>query len=167
MPIVTVDSVTRPEHGVEVVASILENSTLPLESVIKYDEAFAQGYPSVQVMSGGYEKEIHGLHTWLYTVRVDIYVMHAQLSDDRQTRNLNDLKLATDIVALLEGPIDGGDPLKLGRYFDTDLNDYRDRVIAGWVERENPGRMPPSGITKGKSVVSTLLNYVCTNEGRF
>lgn len=167
MPVATVDKVLRPEDGVEVVASILEASNLPIEAVIRYDEAFASGYPAVQVMSGGFEKTIHALHTWLLTIRVDIYVMHALITEDRQTRNLNDLRLATDIVALLEGPIDGGTPLNLGRYFNTDTNEYEDRVIAGWVEKEQPGRMPPSGITKGKAVVGTLLSYMCTNEGRF
>lgn len=156
MPIVTVEKILRPEHGVEAVAQVIKESDLPFEEVIKYDESFANSYPSVQVMSGGFEKELHGTHTWLLTVRVDIYVMHAQLSDDRQTRNYNDLVLASDLVALLESGIDGTDPLTLGG-----------RMIAGWVEREQPGRMPPSGITKGKAVVGTLLSLVCTNEGRF
>lgn len=157
MSIPTIDKILRPEDGVEVIAAILEASDLPIRSVIKYDESFATAYPAVQVMSGGFEKNLHALHTWLLTIRVDIYVMHTLLTEDRQTRNLNDLRLASDVVALLEGSIDGGAPLELGN----------DRVIAGWVEKEQPGRMPPSGITKGKAVVGTLLSYMCTNEGRY
>jgi hypothetical protein len=157
MPIVTVDNIVRPEDGVEAIAAILEASTIPVE-VLKYDDAFVTSYPAVQVMSGGFEKEIHGLHTWALTIRVDIYVMHALLTEDRQTRNLNDLKLATQVVKLLEGSLPGSDEqaIKLGG-----------RVISGWVERENPGRMPPSGITKGKPVIGTLLSWRGTNEGRF
>jgi hypothetical protein len=156
MPVLIPTNITRPEDGVEAIAAILEGSSLPVE-VLKYDDAFVTSYPAVQVMSGGYQKEIHGLHTWLLTIRVDIYVMHALLTEDRQTRNLNDLKLATQVVALLEGVLPGSDEaIKLGG-----------RVISGWIETEQPGRMPPSGITKGKAVIGTLLSWRGTNEGRF
>lgn len=167
MSLATITKVLRPEDGVELIAQTIADSELPINAVIKYDETFATDYPAVQVMSGGFEKSVHALHTWLYLIRVDIYVMHAQLSEDRQTRNLNDLRLATQVVDLLEGSIDGGDPLSLGRYYDDEDSQWHPRVIAGWVEREQPGRMPPSGITKGRAVVGTLLSYVCTNEGRF
>lgn len=155
MPVVIVDRITRPEHGVEAISQILKESDLPVE-VVKYDTNIVETYPLVQVMSGGFEKEIHGTHTWLFTIRIDLYVMHARLTQDRQTRNLEDLVLATQVVNLLESSINGKDPLSLGG-----------RCIAGWVEREQPGRMPPSGITKGKPVIGTLLSFRCTNEGRF
>jgi hypothetical protein len=161
MPIVTVDKISRPEDGVEAIAAVLKGSDLPLQDVIRYDERIATAYPAVQVLSGGFEKEIHGLHTWALTIRVDIYVMHADLTKDRQTRNLEDLQLATQIVTLLEGPLNGGEALKL-----SDENG-EPRVISGWVEREQPGRMPPSGITKGRLIIGTLLSWRGTNEGRF
>lgn len=162
-PIATNDivAITRPEHGVEVIAELIKNSTLPFNDVIKYDESFAKSYPAVQVMSGGFTKELHATHTFLLTIRVDIYVMHAQLTEDRQTRNLRDLELATQLVAFLENQPDTDNPnnpntLSLGG-----------RCIASWVEKEDPGRMPPSGITQGRPVIGTLLSWLCTNEGRF
>jgi hypothetical protein len=158
MPVTLPTSIERPEDAVEVIAQILEDSTIDVE-VLKYDDSFITRYPAVQIMSGGLTKEIHGLHTWILTIRADIYVMHAQLTEDRQTRNYNDLQLATQIVNLLENqPAPGGDVsgLTLGG-----------RIIGGWVENEKPGRMPPSGITKGKSVIGSLLSWCGTNEGRF
>lgn len=161
MPIVTVDKILRPEHGVEALYTVLKGSDLPIKQVIRYDEKIATEYPAVQLLAAGFEKEIHGLHTWALSIRVDIYVMHAKLTADRQTRNLEDLQLATQLVDFIEGPLDGPDgspseALKLGG-----------RVISGWVEREQPGRMPPSGITKNGIVIGTLLSWRGTNEGRF
>lgn len=156
MPIVTVDNITRPEDGVEALYTVISESDLPFEDVIRYDERIATAYPAVQILAGGFDKEIHGLHTWALSIRCDIYVMHAKLTSDRQTRNLEDLQLATQLVNLVEGPLENNEALKLGG-----------RVISGFVEREQPGRMPPSGITKSGIVIGTLLTWHGINEGRF
>lgn len=149
MPVVAVERLTRPEHVVEYLAGFLADSTLPLAYIAKYDERLLNEYPAALVVSGGHEKEIHGTHTWLITLRADIYIMHAKLTEDRATRNKTDLELATSVVALLE------EDLSLGQ-----------RIIAGFVEREIPGAMPPR-TAKGSAVVSTRLSWAGTVEGRF
>jgi hypothetical protein len=148
-PVVTPTRLLRPEDVVEYVSDYIEGSALPFENVLKYNEFHASAYPAVQVMSGEFQKELYGTHTFLLTLRADIYVMHAKLTEDRQTRNYNDLKLATDLVAFLEND------LTLGG-----------RIIAGWVVTETPGAMPPR-TNKGDAVVSTLLKWQGTQEGRF
>lgn len=149
MPVVAVEPITRPEHLVEYLAEFLGKSNLPFQFVAKYAENLLPQYPAVQIMAGSFQKEFHGLHTWALTIRADIYVMHAKLTESRATRSLNDLKLATQTVALLEKD------MKLGG-----------RIIAGWVESERPGAIPPR-TAKGEAVISTLLMYRVTQEARF
>ena len=139
----------RPEDVVEYLSDYISKSSLPIAYVAKYNEPLLPEYPAVQVMSGGFKKELHGTHTWLLTLRADIYVMHAKLTVNRATRNLEDLQLATQLVALLE----------------TDLT-LGQRIIAGWVETETPGAMPPRS-QHTEAVISTLLKWQGTQEGRF
>ena len=149
-PVVTIDKITRPEHAVEHLANLIEMSDLPIEGVNKYDEKTITGYPAVQILTGGYAKEVHALHTFLVTVRVDIYLMHATMTEDRATRNYNDLALATLLVELLE----------------TDLS-LGQRIIGAYIEQEQPGTMPPGVLGKNESVISTRLHWRGTNEVRF
>jgi hypothetical protein len=149
MPIVSVEPMLRPEDVVEFFADFIKKSNLPFEYVAKYNENLLPQYPAIQIMSGGFQKELHATHTFLLTLRADIYVMHAKLTESRATRSLNDLKLATQTVELIEKD------LTLGG-----------RCIAGWVETERPGAIPPR-TAKGEAVISTLLMWRGTQEGRF
>ncbi len=149
-PVVTIDKITRPEHAVEYLADLIKKSSLAIEGVNKYDEKTVTAYPAVQILTGGYTKEVHALHTFLVTVRVDIYLMHATMTEDRATRNYNDLDLASQLVVLLEKD------LSLGN-----------RIIGAYVEQEQPGTMPPGVLGKSDSVISTRLHWRGTNEVRF
>lgn len=149
MPIVAVEPITRPEHVVEYIADFIKKSNLDFKHIVRYNERLVSEYPAIQIMSGPLQKELHATHTWLLTLRADIFVMHAKLTESRATRNLNDLKLATKTVELLEKD------LTLGG-----------RIIVGWVEQERPGAMPPR-TSKGDAVVSTLLTWRGTQEARF
>lgn len=149
MPIVTSATIERPEDVVEFLSDYLKDSSLPIEYVAKYDEPLLPKYPAVLVMSGQMQKDLHGTHTWLLTLRAEIYVMHAKMTVSRATRNYEDLVLATQIVNYLERD------LTLGR-----------KIIAGWVENETPGAMPPRS-AKGAAIVSTRLMWAGTTEARF
>lgn len=157
MPVVTIGAITRPEHLVEYLAQVIEGSELGIQSVLKYDDQLINEYPAVQIFAAPFAKELHGTHTFLVTLRADIYLMHAKLTLDRQTRNYEDLALATQLVALLES-----DPNLFGSNVDVDGR----KVIAGWVEAEKPGIMPPRS-SKQSAVVSTLLQWQGINETRF
>lgn len=148
MPIAQITSILRPEDVVEFLAGYLEDSSIPIEYVAKYDDPLMPKYPAVLIMSAPYTKELHATHTWAITLRAEIYVMHADMSSGRATRNKEDLELATEIVAYLEKD------LKLGN-----------RLIHSWVENETPGAMPPRG--KGAAVVSTRLTWQGITEARF
>lgn len=149
MPVVTINKITRPEHLVEYIADKITGSSLGFRYVGKYNENLLPEYPAVQIFPGPVQKEIHGTHTFAIMLRADIYVLHAKMTEDRQTRSYNDMVLATNLVALLE------DDLTMG-----------DRVIAGWVESETPGVSPPR-TRKGEAVVSTRISYQATQETRF
>ena len=150
MPVVVVDTITRPEHLVEYLADAINASDLGFRYVAKYNEHLIPEYPSVMVMGGTYNKEIHGTHTFAVTIRADIYVFHARMTEDYQTRSYEDMLLATNLVNLLEGP-----NLNLG-----------DRIIAGWVESETPGVSPPR-VRKSDVVISTRLSFQAIQETRF
>lgn len=150
MPVATITTITRPEHAVEHFAKIIAESDLPIAGVNKYDERIVTEYPAVQILAAGYSKEIHATHTFLVTIRVDLYLMHGVMTESRAARNYNDLVLASQLVAFLE------QDLSLGR-----------KVIAGWIEQEQPGTMPPGVLGKSDTVISTRLHWRGTNEVRF
>lgn len=127
----------------------LSDSNIPVNSVISYDDPLVTGYPAIQVVPGQMQKDLHGTHTWLLTFRVEIFVMHAKMTMSRATRTEEDLKLATQVVQYLE------QDLSLGG-----------RIIAGFVESENPGAMPPRA-NKGAPIISTRLAWAGTTEARF
>lgn len=149
MPIVTTEPFTRPEHVIEFLAGYLSDSTIPLEYVAKYDEPLLPQYPAAQILSGPMEKSVHGTRTFLLTFRAEIYVMHGKMTESRATRNLRDLQLATQVVAYLENDMELGG-----------------RIIAGFVESEIPGAMPPR-TDKGAPIISTRLSWAGTQEARF
>jgi hypothetical protein len=149
MPVATLSEIFRPEHIVEYLAEYIQDSVLPFEWVSKYDENLIPGYPAVQVQPGPYEKDIHGTHTFLIGMRVFIYVMHAKLTQDKRSRSLDDLMLATELVDLLESDMTLGG-----------------RVIHGYVENEVPTALPPRN-TRGDIVVSTRLSWHGIVERRF
>jgi hypothetical protein len=150
MVLVTPSLITRPEDLIELIAQLVDESTLGFKYIAKYNERLIPEYPAIQIMAGTSTKEIHGTHTWAITLRADIYVMHADLTEDHATRTLTDMQLASSVVDFLETP-----NLSLGQ-----------RIIAGWVESEIPGVMPPR-TAKGNAVISTRLGYRATTQGRF
>lgn len=148
-PIVAIDRITRPEHLVEYLAQLIGSSDLPFRSVVKYNERLLREYPACMIMGGPLSKEIHGTHTFAVTLRADIYVFHAKLTEERQTRTYNDMVLASNLVALLESN------MQLGG-----------RIIVGWVDSEIPGVSPPRS-NRHEGVISTRMSYQATQETRF
>lgn len=142
-------NIIRPEDVIEFLAVYLEVANLGFQYIAKYDEPLLPRYPAVQIMSAPVQKELHGTHTFLLTLRAEIFVFHAKMTESRQTRSREDLELATKVVNYLEGD------LSLGN-----------RIIAGWVESETPGARPPTS-PKAPPVISTRLSWSGTNEARF
>jgi len=146
---IAIRTIRRPEDAVEYLAAYLAIGRLGIEYIAKYDEPLLPKYPAIQIMSGPMQKELHGTHTWLLTIRAEIFVFHAKMTQSRQTRSRDDLLLATKVVDYVEQDISLGN-----------------KVVAGWVENEIPGARPPA-TEKGAAVISTRLTWSCTNEARF
>jgi hypothetical protein len=150
MPVVTVENrITRPEHLVEYLSLLVEDSSLPFAYIAKYDETLIPEYPACQIQPGTMDKDVHGTHTFMIGLRAFLYVMHAKMTVGHQVRSLEDLQLATDLVALLE----------------QDLT-FGGRVISGWVDSETPATFPPRA-SKGDIVVGTRLTWNGLQEVRF
>lgn len=151
MAVVTTELFTRPEEVTEYFRGDLEANAnlLGLEYVGAYGEKLLPGYPAVVVSAGPLDKEVHGTHTYIITLRCFIYVYHAAMALTHASRSLEDLKLATTIVDFLERDLTlGGE------------------IIHGHVASELPGA---SQINSRKSdiVISTRLGWEGITERRF
>lgn len=151
MPVVatTPTLITRPEELVEFLASFFADSELGIEYIAKYDEKLIPKYPALHIQAANFDKTLHSTSTFLIGMRAAIHVLHANLMQDRQTRNYEDLRLATKVVDYLES--------------DMTLGEH---VIHGFVESEIPGVLPPR-VTKGEAIISTRLNWMGINQRRF
>lgn len=149
VPIVYPDIFSRPEHVTEWFAKLLKESPLPLRYVAKYEESLFPEYPAVLVQPGSNTKTLHGTHTFLVTMRVNLYVMHADLTKDTRTRSLEDCLLATSIIELLEK--------------DMTLGGH---IIAGHVESDTFAPLPPRS-QQSPAVISTRLQWQGLSETRF
>lgn len=151
MPVVATipAQITRPEDLVEYLAAQFESSELPFEYVAKYDELMIPKYPAIHIQAAPFDKTLHSTSTFLVALRAAIHVLHANFNVDRQTRNYEDLVLATQVVEFLEKDMTLGG-----------------KVIQGWVESETPGVLPPR-VTKSDAVVSTRINWQGIQQRRF
>lgn len=149
-PVVTIpDKITRPEELVEFLAQYFAGSDLPFEYIAKYDEELIPRYPALHIQAAPFDKTLHSTNTFLVALRASIHILHANMMQDRQTRNYEDLVLATQTVDFLESSMTLGG-----------------KVIQGWVESETPGVLPPR-VTKADAIVSTRLNWIGIQQRRF
>jgi hypothetical protein len=150
MPVVTIpDKITRPEDLVEFFEQFFAAGPFSLEYIAKYDEELIPKYPALHIQAAPFDKTLHSTHTFLVALRASIHILHANFMVDRQTRNYQDLKLASQVVDYLENDMTLGG-----------------KVIQGWVESETPGVLPPR-VTKADAVVSTRLNWLGMQQRRF
>jgi hypothetical protein len=152
MPVVAVTptTITRPEELVEYLANLFqEQSEFDFGYIAKYDEKMYPKYPAIHIMAANFDKTLHSTATFLIGMRAAIHILHANMKEDRQTRNYEDLRLATQVVEFLES--------------DMTLGGH---VIHGFVENEVPGVLPPR-VTKGDAVISTRLNWMGISQRRF
>jgi hypothetical protein len=150
MPIVYPEKFTRPEHLVEWFAQLLENSVLGFQYVGRYEETLFPAYPAALVQPGNFQKDLHSTHTFLITLRANIYIMHSDLTKDKKTRSLEDCILATDTIELIEG-----DGLTLDGH-----------VIQGHIENDMFAPLPPRS-AQSPAIVSTRLAWTGITEARF
>lgn len=151
MPVVatTPTTITRPEELVEFLADFFSKSELGIEYIAKYDEKLIPKYPAIHIQAANFDKTLHSTNTFLIGMRAAIHVLHGDMMQNRQTRNYEDLRLATKVIDYLEA--------------DMTLGDH---LIHGFVESEVPGVLPPR-VTKGEAIISTRLNWFGISQRRF
>ena len=143
---------TRPEEVTEYLYQRLSQnaSMLGLEYVGAYGEIMIPGYPAVIINASDADKELHGTHTYLVTLRCELYIYHGSINLTRAKRSLEDLKLATAIVEFIE------EDLTLGG-----------KIIHGYISTESPAAAQTGGGGKSDIVVSTRINWEGITERRF
>jgi hypothetical protein len=151
MPIVaaTPTTITRPEELVEYLSEMFKQSELGFEYIAKYDEKLIPKYPALHLQAANFDKTLHSTNNFLIGMRAAIHVLHGDMMQDRQTRNYEDLRLATQVVSFLESD------MTLGQH-----------ITHGFVESEIPGVLPPR-VTKGEAIISTRLNWFGISLRRF
>lgn len=150
MPLVITDTITRPEQLVEYMASLLQKEeALNLKHVARYDELLTPEYPAVIIQPGQFQKAKHGTGTYMHTLRANLYVCHANLTESKQQRSLQDCILATQVIEVLERD-----------------QRFGGRIIDGFVESDLFAPLPPRS-QKSSAVVSTRLTWQGRSQSRF
>ena len=87
----------------DIVKKVLDdnNHTLGLQYISFGDDTLVPKYPAALIIYDGVQRDIHGTHYFLTDLTVDIVLMHADLSLNRQERTRADLELATAVVQLI------------------------------------------------------------------
>lgn len=152
-PVVTLTQFTRPDHlidfWVDALTSVKE--TLGINGVYGYEQKLipASTYPAIAVNPGRSQKTIHATRTWLYTWRIQFYVMHAKATGSHLQRSREEAQFVTNLIDYLE--------------IDKTLED---RLIFSFVTDEVPGVLQPFA-ERSDMVLSTRLDWFATSEGRF
>ena len=95
----------RPEELIDLLKNFIEqnNHALGFEYITFGDGVLLPIYPACLVVYEGANRDIHGTHYFLTNLAVQVVVMHADLTQDRQERNRADLELATKVYRLFLG----------------------------------------------------------------
>lgn len=124
-----------------------KSGLLGIEFVGAYDEKRIPKYPAVVVVPGDKEKVLHAEQTFNVLLMLQLYVYHANLTQNKRERSREDLLLVSAIEEELEA--DYGwqvDPL------DTDTK----RIIFGYISSVEPGNIQPRG-NKSSMIIGTRM----------
>lgn len=95
----------RPEELIDKLREFLEqnNHEIGFEYITFGDGVLIPKYPACVIIYEGVQRDIHGTHYFLTNLMVQVVVMHADLTSNRQERTREDLQLATKVVHLFHG----------------------------------------------------------------
>jgi len=140
---------TQSEIAAELVKRIEDEAgALGFEYVGKWDEKLVGRYPAVVVSPVGLEKEVHGTQTFLITIRIMLWIYHADMTETYRSRSDADIELAEALEEFLERPE------------NRTLNDNlgAEQLIFGFIETSVPGVLQPSK-ERGGPIVGTRLQW--------
>jgi hypothetical protein len=134
--------ITRPEDVGDALEEILLTNQLAIgfKYLAKYDDTLIPDYPAIYVAPGSTRTAKHGTHTFLREITTEIYVLHANMDVDRQTRIREDLAIVTRLSEVLDANRKLGD----------------DNVVFSMISGEEPGVM---NLNKNLTVVSTCITH--------
>lgn len=153
MPVVASTQFTRPDDVVDYWLDSIEpiKETLGFNGVYGYEHKLipASTYPALAINPGRSEKTIHGTRTWLYTWRVQFYILHAKATGSHLQRSREEAALTTRVVDFIEA--------------DKELAGL---VVFSFITDEVPGVLQPFA-NQNDMILSTRLDWFATSEGRF
>lgn len=93
----------RPEELIDKIKEFLEddNHQFGFQYVSFGDGVLIPQYPAALVLYDSAAREIHGTHYFLTNLNVEVVIMHANLSQNRQERTKADMELATAVVTMI------------------------------------------------------------------
>lgn len=116
-----------------------EKSEIGLAQVL-YGEDLVTEYPAAVLVGAPAIRTIHTTRTFKVEFRVQIFVYHADATQERQVRNREDLQLASRVIKSL--------------HQDMTLGGH---IVHGFIEVDAPGIL---STTPGRFVVGTLLGWM-------
>ena len=124
----------RPEELIDKVKEFIEtlNHEIGFEYITFGDGVLIPKYPACVIVYDGLNRDIHGTHYFLTRLSIQVVVMHADLTANRQERTREDLQLATKVVQLLHG---------------KGLTLMDSRIHKSFVESEEPALISTDNIT--------------------
>ena len=142
--------VTNLKDAVDMIVECLEESAeVVLGYIGKNDELRLPRYPAVVVTAAGRDKEVGGTHKFDITLRLNLWVYHAKMTEGHATRSQADLELVDVIESALE----------------KDMT-FNDRIIFGFIENEQPGLMQARK-NVGDVVVGTKMSWIGVTRKMF
>lgn len=125
----------------------IEKGTLGINYVTISSDRLLPEYPAAVIAYDGMTREDHTTHYFLVTIRCDIMLLHAKLSESRQERILADLELVTRVVQSL--------------HLDRTLGG---EVIHSYVATEDAGSVE---LGENTTVIGTKLGFIAEQRERF
>ena len=122
-------------------------ATLGLRYIAQHDEELIPQYPAVLMQTDRTETEQHSTGMFLKRFHIDLWVFHAQLSDNRATRSRKDIELATEIRKLVHS--------------NKTMDDH---IIFGFVNGEIPGGTNRVFGGTVVTIVTTRLTWMGENR---
>ena len=125
-------------------------ATLGLKYVAENDEELIPEYPAVLVQTDTLNREIHATQMYLVQFMLDIWVLHADMTESTAVRSRTDIELATNVRKLLHenSTLDG-------------------HIIFGFITGEIPGVAARVIGANVVTAVTTRLTWIGENRVPF
>jgi hypothetical protein len=146
--------IVTPEDAADFIKNKLDQlaETVGVAYVGYGDENLIPNYPACLVVPGRKGKILHATQTFNVDLEVDLYILHAVLTQDHGQRTRKDLQLVTAIEGIIESDYE----------FKDGNGDAQ--IIFGYIQDATPG---VANRARGQAVLSTRMTWVGLSQRRF